>query len=122
MYYGKVRQSKTWPELELQNVAAFLDIESAIDLFLNWQAMAIPAEAAGDGVLDSAGKDVAVVRESGGKRQPIVENILRQVFGPFELSLEGLDLHPEAKDFLLVFREGEVFAFTYFFHYGGGAV
>ena len=95
--------------------------------------MAVPAEAAsdveavhglvpGDDVLDGAGQDVAVVRESGGERRTVVENVLRRVFGPFELSLEGLDLRPEAEDFLLVFREGEVFAFAYFFHCGGWAV
>nr|POF06698.1 hypothetical protein CFP56_47071 [Quercus suber] len=80
--------------------------------------MAVLAEAAsdveavhglvlGDDVLDGAGEDVAIVRESGGKRRTIVENVLRRVFGPVELSLEGLDLRPEAEDFLLMFREGK---------------
>ena len=84
--------------------------------------MVVPAEAAGDDVLDGADEDVAVVREFSGEWWTVIENILRQVFGPFKLSLEGLDLCPEAEDFLLVFREGEVFAFTYFFHCGGGTV
>ncbi|KAF3943494.1 hypothetical protein CMV_029956 [Castanea mollissima] len=119
MYYSKARQSKTWLELELQNVVVFLDIELTIDLVLNWQAMAVPAEAVsdveavhglvlGDDVLDGAGEDVAVVREFGDERRTIVESVLRRVFGPFEVSLEGLDLRLEAEDFLLVFREGEV--------------
>nr|POE82187.1 hypothetical protein CFP56_62945 [Quercus suber] len=80
--------------------------------------MAVPAEAAsdveavhglvpGDDVLDGAGEDVAVVRESCGERQTVVENVLRRVFGPAELSLKGLDLCPEAEDFLLVIREGK---------------
>ena len=84
--------------------------------------MEVPAEAASDDVLDGAGKDVAVVRESSGERRTVIENVPRRVFGLFELSLEGLDLRLEAEDFLLVFREWEVFAFTYFFHCGGGAV
>ena len=84
--------------------------------------MEVPAEAASDDVLDGVGKDVAVVKEFNGEQRTVIENMLRRVFGPFELSLEGLDLHPEAEDFLLVFREGEVFAFTYFFHCGGGTV
>ena len=80
--------------------------------------MAVPAEAAsdmeavhglvpGDDVLDGAGEDVAVVRESGGERRTVVENVLRRVFGLVELSLEGLNLRPEAEDFLFVFREGK---------------
>ena len=84
--------------------------------------MVVPAEAASDDVLDGAGEGVAVVKEFNGEQRTVIENILQRVFGPFKLSLEGLDLHPEAEDFLLVFREGEVFAFTYFFHCGGGAV
>ena len=84
--------------------------------------MVVPADAMSDDVLDGAGEDVAVVEEYNGERQTVIENILRQVFGPFELSLEGLDLCPKAEDFLLVFREGKVFAFTYFFHCGRSAV
>ena len=81
--------------------------------------MAVPVEVVGDDVLDGADEDVAVVRESGGEQRTVVENVLRRVLGPFELSLEGLDLRPEAKDFLLMFKEGEVFAFTYFFYVRG---
>ena len=84
--------------------------------------MAVPVEVVGDDVLNGAGEDVAVVRESGGEQRTVIENVLRRVLGPFELSLEGLDLRPEAKDFLLMFKEGEVFAFTYFFHCGRGAM
>ena len=62
------------------------------------------------------------MRESGGEQRTVIENVLQRVLSPFELSLEGLDLCPEAKDFLLMFKEGEVFAFTYFFHCGRGAV
>nr|POE69393.1 hypothetical protein CFP56_08646 [Quercus suber] len=80
--------------------------------------MSVPAEAAsdvevvhglvpGDDFLDGAGGDVVVVRESGGERRTVVENILRRVFGPVKLNLEGLDLRLEAEDFLLVFREGK---------------
>ena len=122
MYYDKARQSKTWLKLKLQNVVVFLDIEQAIHLVLDRQTMAVPVEVVGDDVLDGAGEDMAVVRESDGEQQTVVENVLQQVLSSFELSLEGLDLRPEAEDFLLMFKEGEVFAFTYFFHCGRGAV
>ena len=122
MYYDKARQSKTWPKLKLQNVIAFLDIEQAIHLVLDKQTMAVPVEVVGNDVLDGAGEDVAVVRESDGEQRIVVENVLQRVLSPFELSLEGLDLRLEANDFLLMFKEGEVFAFTYFFHCGRGAV
>ena len=84
--------------------------------------MAVPVEAVGDDVLDGVGEYVAVVRESGGEQRTIVENVLQRVLSLFKLSLEGLDLRLEAKDFLLMFKEGEVFAFTYFFHCGRGTM
>ena len=84
--------------------------------------MAVLVEAVGDDVLDDAGEYVAVVRESGGEQRTVVENVLQRVLSPFELSLEGLDLRLKANDFLLMFKEGEVFAFTYFFHCGRGTM
>ena len=70
----------------------------------------------GDDVLDGAGEDVAVVRESGGERRPVVEDVLGHVFCELELCLERLDFIPKIEGLLLVFREGEVFPFTYFLH------
>lgn len=83
-----------------------LDIELLIDLVLDGEAVTVPAESARDvvtghglvprhDVLDGAGEDVAVVRETGGERRAVVEDVLGEVLSSFELCLEGIDLSPE---------------------------
>lgn len=78
--------------------------------------MAVPAEStrdvvAGHGlvprhdVLDGTGEDVAVVRETGGERRPVVEDVLGEVLGSLELSLEGIDLSPEREYILFLARK-----------------
>ncbi len=112
---------------QLQHIFALLETETTVDLVLDREAMAVPAESASDvvafhglessnDVLDCTGEDVAVVRESSGERRPVVEDVLGHVFCELELCLERLDFIPKIEGLLLVFWEGEVFPFTYFLH------
>jgi len=75
---------------ELEDVLALFDAKLLVDLVLDGEAVAIPAEAARDvmaghglvardDVLDCAGEDVTVVREAGGEGRAIVEDVLRLV-------------------------------------------
>lgn len=90
--------------------------------------MAVPAEAAGDvvaghgveagdDVLDSAGEDVAVVREAGGEGRAVVEDVFGLILGAEKLSLEGLDVGPEGEDGFFLLWEGEVLALADFLHF-----
>jgi hypothetical protein len=117
---------------QVQDVLALLDVEAAVDLVLDGQTVAVPAEAAsdviavhrlvaGDNVLYGAGEDVAVVREPRGEGRPVIEDVLRLVLGALQLGLEGLYLRPQLEDLLLVFGEGEVLPFAHFVH-GGSRV
>lgn len=65
--------------------------------------MTVPAEAAGDvvaphglmardNILDGPGEDVAVVGKAGGKRGPVIENVVRLTLSELELRVEGVDL------------------------------
>lgn len=111
----------------LQDVVAAGDAELAVDLVLNREAVAVPAEAAGDvvaghgveagdDVLDGAGEDVAVVRETGGEGRAVVEDVFGLILGAGELGLEGLDVGPEGEDGFLLLWEGEVLALAHFLH------
>ena len=112
-----------------EHIAPSLDPELLVDLVLDGEAMAVPAEAAGDvvaghglesrdDVLDGSGQDVAVVRETGGEGRAIVEDVLGLVLGASQLGLEGLDFGPVLQDLLLVLWEGEVLALADLFHGG----
>ncbi len=75
--------------------------------------MAVPAEApldplaphglvAGDGVLDVAGQQVAVVGQAVGERRPVVEDVLVVAPGPtFDRVLEGALSRPERQNLAL---------------------
>lgn len=65
--------------------------------------MTVPAEATGDvvathglmardDILDGPSEDVAVVGKPGGKRGPVVENVLRLTLSELQLRLEGVNL------------------------------
>lgn len=89
--------------------------------------MAVPAEAAGDvvavhglvagdDILDGAGENVSVVRESGGERRAVVEDVFWEVLRALQLRLEGLDGGPESEDLLLLPGEREVLPLADIFH------
>lgn len=72
---------------------------------LHGEAVAIPAEPPGDvvaghrlvardDVLDRTGENVAVVGEAGGERRAVVEDVLGEMLGAFELGFEGIDFVP----------------------------
>src|SRR5205807_8902622 len=91
------------------------EMELALDLHLGRQAVTVPAEAplhpvtahglvAGDGVLDVAGQQVAVVREPVGEGGAVIEDIL-VVPGPaLDRTLEDASVVPEAQHLLLQAR------------------
>lgn len=67
--------------------------------------MAIPPESSGHvmtrhrliachDVFDCAGQNVSVMREAGGERRAIVEDVLGEMFGALELGFEGIDFVP----------------------------
>lgn len=111
------------------NLFAARDVELLINLVLDGEAVAVPAEAARDvvaghrlvardDVLDGAGEYVAVVREAGGEGGAVVEDVLGEVLGESELSLEGFDFGPVVENLLLLLWEGEVLALAHLFHGG----
>ena len=89
------------------------DLELLLGLRLGRQAVAVPAEAAldpraphglvaGDGVLDEAGEQVAVVGEAVGEGGTVVEDELVVAAGPgLDRGLEGAVGRPEGEDLLL---------------------
>lgn len=116
---------------QFQYFLTLLNVEAAVDLVLDGQAVAVPAEAAsnviavhglvaGYNVLYGAGEDVAVVREPRGERRTVIEDVLGLVLGALQLGLECLYLRPQLEDLLLVFGEGEILPFAYFVHGGSG--
>lgn len=87
----------------VKHILPRFDIVSGVDLVLNGQSMAIPAEPArdmvathglmaSDDILDSPGEDVTVVGQPRRERGPIVENVLRFPLGAPQLRLERVDL------------------------------
>eukprot|EP00966_Prymnesium_polylepis_P237473 5492223-Prymnesium_polylepis.2 len=71
-------------DAHLEHIVASLDVERLVDLKLDRQPVAVPPEAAldvvarlvsvaADDVLDGAGEDVAVVRQTRGERRAVVE-------------------------------------------------
>ena len=96
----------------LDHRLAVADPELLLGLHLRRKAVAVPTEApldpaaahrliAGDGVLDEAGEEMAVMRQSVGERRSVVEDVfaLGRVQGHGRL--EGPVLPPEGKDLLL---------------------
>ena len=55
--------------------------------------------------LNSTSGDVAVVRQTRGKRRAIVESGLLLAFRHLQLLLESIDLFPVSENFLFFFRE-----------------
>uniref|UniRef100_A0A8R7QJW8 Uncharacterized protein n=1 Tax=Triticum urartu TaxID=4572 RepID=A0A8R7QJW8_TRIUA len=103
----------------VEHILPGLDLEELVDLVLDREAVAVPAEAArdvaaphrlvpGDHVLDGAREDVAVVREPCGEGGAVVEDELLAALRATELLVEGVELGPEAEHALLLRREGEV--------------
>ncbi len=93
-----------------------LDAQLLVDLELDGQAVAVPAEAAhdvvashvgipSDGVLDGTGEQMAVVGQTSSERRSIVEGVLGQALRLLERSLERIEALPEALDILLHFRK-----------------
>jgi hypothetical protein len=87
----------------VKHILPRFDIVSGVDLVLDGQTMAVPAEASGDvvathglvasdDILDGPSKDVAVVRQPRRKRGTVIENVLGFPLGELQLRLERVDL------------------------------
>mmetsp|Transcript_8452 Transcript_8452/g.14176 ORF Transcript_8452/g.14176 Transcript_8452/m.14176 type:complete len:410 (-) Transcript_8452:186-1415(-) len=101
---------------DLLSLLGGLDVVPLVDLVLDGEAVAVPAEAAGavvaclrcvsrHGVLDGSGGDVAVVGQSRGEGGPIIEGVGLPALGKLELLFEGVDLLPVLEDVLLLHGE-----------------
>lgn len=66
-----------------ENSGFRFDSELGVDLVLDGEAVAVPAEAAGDDVFDCASEDVAVVREAGGEGRAVIEDVFGEILGEF---------------------------------------
>ena len=98
------------------NFLLALYLQLLIDLILDRQAVAIPSESSrnkmaclrcepADHILDGPSRDVPVMGGSGGEGRTVIEGEGRQVLSFLKLLLEGIDLGPISKDFLLFLRE-----------------
>ena len=103
-------------EPELLEVVLGLNGEHLVDFVLDWEAVAVPAEAArhvvaghggvaSNNVLDSACCNVAVVREARGEGRPIEEGERLAVLGELKLPLEGPVGLPKAENLFFDVRE-----------------
>eukprot|EP00760_Papus_ankaliazontas_P021320 PhM_4_TR18673/c0_g1_i1/m.71141 len=103
-------------DAELFDLHAGLDAELLLDLKLNREAVAVPAEAtlnvmtllvgvAAHNVLDRAGEDVAVMGRAGGERRTVVEGVAGSPLALLERRLEGVDLLPVCEDLVLELGE-----------------
>ena len=101
--------------------------ESILGESFNGQTVGVPAETAfnifathglvtGNDVFDRTGKQMSVVRQTGGKRRAIVKNKLFAVFTQFQRFFEGIVFLPKLEDFLFHFREIDLIGNTFEFH------
>ena len=100
------------------NLLLALDLQLLVNLILDRQAVAIPPESSrnkmaclrcepADHILDGPGRNVSVVGGSSGERRSVVEGEGRQILCFLQLLLEGIDLGPICKDFLLFLGEAD---------------
>ena len=110
-----------------EHVILGADAELLVDLVLDGQAMAVPAEAARDvvaggglvardDVLDGAGEDVAVVRQARGERRAVVEDVLGLALGAPQLRGERVQVLPQLQRLLLLPRERVLLALADVLH------
>jgi hypothetical protein len=105
------------PDAVGQDVAPRLELQLLFHLVLDGQAVAVPAEAPFDAetahgavarhdVLDGAGQEMAVVRQAGRERRPVVEHELGRSGTQIDRALERVVAFPDGVD--LGFECGEI--------------